>query len=104
MAGAQVPLRYVNFQGVQQLGIFISGNQGDAEVTQLSKLAILGELVAQTGLKRSADQQASASKGDWIRANVLSISASGELQSCSCKAVTPQRDSRFENIQHGTPG
>ena len=66
VAGKRIELRFVNFQAVQELGIFIAGNQGDEEITKVSKIAILGELVDQKGLKRSAEQQEASSKGDWL--------------------------------------
>ena len=65
-AGERVELRFVNFQGVQELGIFVGSNQDDAETTKIGKLAILGELVAHAGMKRSAEEQAAATKGDWL--------------------------------------
>ena len=66
VGGARVELRFVNFQGVQELGIFVGSNQGDEELTRISKLVVLGELVQHSGMKRTAEQQASASKGDWL--------------------------------------
>ena len=63
--GEKTELRFVNFQGVQTLDIFVGSNQGDAELTRISKLAVLGEVVAQAGLKRSEDQQKAATAGDW---------------------------------------
>jgi len=65
-AGSKADVRFVNFQNVQTLGIFISGNFDDLEETVISKLIILGESIQQTGMKRSAEEQASASKGDWL--------------------------------------
>ena len=66
MAGAPQELRFVNFQDVQTLSIFVPGNHGGGDVTKIAKIAVLGELVQQQGLKRSAEQQASATKGDWL--------------------------------------
>ena len=66
VSGERCELRFVNFQNVQELGIFVGSNQGGGEITRIGKLAVLGELVAQAGLKRSAEEQASASKGDWL--------------------------------------
>ena len=64
--GTKLELRFVNFQGVQELGIFIKENHGGGEETRVGKLAVYGEPVMQQGLKRSAEQQQSASKGDWL--------------------------------------
>ena len=64
--GKPVSTHFVKFQNVQELGIFVPGNHGDEEQTRIATLAIVGELVAQTGMKRTAEQQASASKGDWL--------------------------------------
>jgi len=64
--GERIELRFVNFQGVQELGIFVGSNQGDAELTRITKLAVLGEVVEQSGLKRSAEQQKASTQGDWL--------------------------------------
>ena len=37
-----------------------------AQVTKVSKLAINGEVISQAGLKRTAEQQAASTKGDWL--------------------------------------
>ena len=66
MAGAPQELRFVKFQDVQTLSICVPGNHGGGDVTKIAKIAVLGELVQQQGLKRSAEQQASATKGDWL--------------------------------------
>ena len=58
--------RFVLFQNVSTLGIFIGANQGDEETTALKSLMILGEPIQQSGLKRSAEQQAASSAGDWL--------------------------------------
>jgi hypothetical protein len=34
--------------------------------TAISKLLLVGEQIVQAGLKRSADQQAASTKGDWL--------------------------------------
>ena len=65
-SGAKIDLHFVNFQNVQELSIFVPGNHGEVDETKIAKLAVLGELVQQQGLKRSAEQQASATKGDWL--------------------------------------
>ena len=64
--GSKVDVRFVNFQDVQTLGIFVPGNMGDAEETVLTKLVILGEPLQHTGLKRSAEEQAASTKADWL--------------------------------------
>ena len=66
VSGSKIELRFVKFQKVQELGIFLPGNLSDGEETVLGKLAVLGESVQHTGLKRSAEEQASASKADWL--------------------------------------
>ena len=48
------------------LGIFIPGNHGGGEVTKVGKLAIFGEVIQHSGLKRSAEQQQASTKGDWL--------------------------------------
>ncbi|GFR46748.1 hypothetical protein Agub_g8373 [Astrephomene gubernaculifera] len=40
--GATLPLKLVKFTNVEVLSVFIESNQGDEEVTQLTKLALLG--------------------------------------------------------------
>ena len=66
MTGTVKEVRFVNFQKVQELGIFIGGNQEDEETTVLSRLVVMGEAIEHSGLKRTADQQASATKADWL--------------------------------------
>jgi len=61
-----IELRYVLFQNVSALSIFIPGNLGGGEETVLSKLVLLGEPIHHEGLKRSEDQQRAATKGDWL--------------------------------------
>ena len=56
----------VLFQDVQTLGIFIPGAQNGDEVTKVGKLAVYGEVIQHSGLKRTAEQQESSSKGDWL--------------------------------------
>ena len=64
-SGAKKELRFVNFQGVQELSIFIGANHGDGEVTRVGRVTVLGELVVQSGLKRTEEQQKAATAGDW---------------------------------------
>lgn len=65
-SGSKVDVHFVKFQSVQELGIFIPGNLGGGEETKIAKLAVLGECITHSGLKRSAEEQASASKADWL--------------------------------------
>ena len=51
---------------MQTLGIFIPGNLGDEEQTKVAKITLVGEPINQTGLKRSAEEQAASTKGDWL--------------------------------------
>lgn len=61
-----VELRFVLFQNVSTLTIFIPSNQADGEETKLGKLVVLGEPITHEGLKRSEEQQKVATKGDWL--------------------------------------
>ena len=63
-------LRFVLFQKVTSLAIFVPGNLGDEETTKISKLAIFGETIEHTGLKRSEAEQAASSKGDWLGSGI----------------------------------
>ena len=45
LSGGRIELRFVNFQGVQELSIFVPGNHGEVDETKISKLAVLGEQV-----------------------------------------------------------
>ena len=40
--------------------------------TAISKLLFIGEQITQAGMKRSAEQQAASSKGDWLNGSKLS--------------------------------
>lgn len=42
LAGEAIPLRFVKFQGVISLSIFIESNQGSEEVTRVSKIQLIG--------------------------------------------------------------
>lgn len=64
--GKPVALRFVHFQNVSTLSIFIPGNLGDLEETVVSKLVVLGAPIAQEGLKRSQAEQDAARSGDWL--------------------------------------
>lgn len=68
-SGAKVDLRFVLFQGVQQLTLFFPSNHSDgaSDETKIARLAVIGELVEQQGLKRTVEQQEATSKGDWLK-------------------------------------
>ena len=36
------------------------------QVTRVGKIAIIGDVIAQAGLKRTAEQQAASTKADWL--------------------------------------
>ena len=63
-------LRYVLFQNVQSLAIFIPANHGDEETTRVSKLAVFGETIQHTGLKRSEAEQNASSNADWLGSGI----------------------------------
>jgi len=71
-AGKPVETRFVLFQNVSTLDIFIAGNHGGGEETAVSKLVLIGEQITQSGLKRSAEEQAASTKGDWLNGSKLS--------------------------------
>jgi len=45
-----IPLRFVKFQNVQSLLIFVKDNQGNAETTQIDHLAVFGSPIIQTNM------------------------------------------------------
>ena len=63
---SQVDLRFVLFQNVQTLTLFVPENVGNAEQTVISKLMFIGTPIIQEGAKRSEADQAAASKADWL--------------------------------------
>lgn len=66
-AGAKpIELRYVLFQNVTHLTIFIAGNQGGGEETVIQRLQLLGIPIVHEGAKRSKEDQERASKADWL--------------------------------------
>lgn len=69
-AAHHVETRFVLFQNVSTLSIFVAGNHGDEECTAIKSLMVLGEPIQQAGLKRSADQQAASSSGDWLGSGI----------------------------------
>lgn len=61
--GTLIPLKYVKFQNVANLTIFIKDNQGDEETTQLDYLCIIGSPVNTTNMsdfKRVAGKKGEA--------------------------------------------
>jgi len=64
--GAPIELRYVLFQKVLSLTIFIPGNIGGGDVTALSCIKIIGTPAPQEGAKPSEEQQKSAKSADWL--------------------------------------
>lgn len=61
-----VQLRFVNFQNVTSLSLFVPENQGGGDETVVTKLSVLGAPHVHEGVKRSASEQAAASKADWL--------------------------------------
>ena len=59
-----------SFQNVQSLAIFIPGNQNDEELTKVSKIAVFGETIQHTGLKRSEAEQKASSASDWLGSGI----------------------------------
>ncbi|XP_057550972.1 PITH domain-containing protein At3g04780 [Amaranthus tricolor] len=59
LKGKPVVLKYVKFQNVRSLTIFIEDNQSEAEMTKIQKIALYGTTVETTdmkGLKKIEDQ------------------------------------------------
>ncbi|CAK9210681.1 unnamed protein product [Sphagnum troendelagicum] len=50
LEGKPVPLKYVKFQNVRSLTVFIEDNQGSSDCTQVQKLAIIGSTVETTNM------------------------------------------------------
>ncbi|KAH7285111.1 hypothetical protein KP509_33G013600 [Ceratopteris richardii] len=51
LEGKPVPLKYVKFQNVRSLTIFIGDNQESTEATKVSKIALYGSTVETTNMK-----------------------------------------------------
>ncbi|CAF2370677.1 hypothetical protein BRARA_A03752 [Brassica rapa] len=51
LKGKPVVLKYVKFQNVRSLTIFIEDNQSDSEVTKVQKIALYGSTVETTDMK-----------------------------------------------------
>jgi len=62
MLGERTELKFVKFQNVERLTIFISANQGDEESTALSELRLWGTSVATTDM--SAFKRVAGEKGE----------------------------------------
>ena len=63
-------MRFVKFQNVTTLSIFVPSNLGGGEETVISKLIIIGEPVLQEGAKRSKEEQEASMKGDWLGSGI----------------------------------
>lgn len=50
LEGVPVNLKYVKFQNVQNVQLFIKDNQGGGELTQIDHLAILGSPICTTNM------------------------------------------------------
>eukprot|EP00245_Coleochaete_scutata_P003003 TRINITY_DN14271_c0_g1_i1.p1 TRINITY_DN14271_c0_g1~~TRINITY_DN14271_c0_g1_i1.p1 ORF type:complete len:176 (+),score=48.15 TRINITY_DN14271_c0_g1_i1:118-645(+) len=50
LEGKPVPLKFVKFQNVRSLTMFVESNQGETEVTKIQKLAVLGTTVETTNM------------------------------------------------------
>lgn len=48
------------------LTLFVPANQGGGDETALSRLVLLGTPIQHEGAKRSKEEQAAATKGDWL--------------------------------------
>jgi len=46
-----IPLKFVKFQNVQNIQLFISDNQEEEEVTQIDHLVLLGSPIQTTNMK-----------------------------------------------------
>eukprot|EP00243_Klebsormidium_subtile_P004922 TRINITY_DN19169_c0_g1_i1.p1 TRINITY_DN19169_c0_g1~~TRINITY_DN19169_c0_g1_i1.p1 ORF type:complete len:176 (+),score=30.46 TRINITY_DN19169_c0_g1_i1:275-802(+) len=49
--GTPIPLKYVKFQGVRSLTIFVESNQEDEDTTKIQKIVLLGSTVETTDMK-----------------------------------------------------
>lgn len=50
LEGVPVNLRFVKFQNVQNMQLFIKNNQGGTETTQIDHLSILGSPICTTNM------------------------------------------------------
>ena len=69
-ADATAELRFVLFQNVSTLSIFVPGNLGDEEETVISRLVFIGAPIAQEGTKRSKEETDASRKGDWLGSGI----------------------------------
>ncbi|KAF3783339.1 PITH domain-containing protein [Nymphaea thermarum] len=51
LKGKPVILKYVKFQNVRSLTIFVENNQSDADITKVQKLVLIGTTVETTDMK-----------------------------------------------------
>lgn len=51
LAGNQINLRYVKFQNVQNIQIFIKDNQSGGEITQLDYIGFIGSPITTTKME-----------------------------------------------------
>lgn len=51
LQGKPVPLKFVKFQNVRSLTVFIEDNQGSVDVTKVNKIAFYGSTVETTNMK-----------------------------------------------------
>ena len=65
-AGKPIELKYVLFQKVLSLTVFVPGNANGDDVTAVERLELRGVPVPQEGSKPSAETQHARSKGDWL--------------------------------------
>ncbi|KAG8460413.1 hypothetical protein KFE25_011904 [Diacronema lutheri] len=66
-AGAKpIELRFVLFQMVSSLTLFVGANQSGGEETVIQRLQLLGAPIVHEGAKRSKEDQDRATKGDWL--------------------------------------
>jgi len=59
-----IPLRFVKFQNVQNLTVFIQDNIGDKEQTALSRLQFIGQTVSQTNMSEFKRVAGKAGEGE----------------------------------------
>jgi len=51
LEGVPVNLRFVKFQNVQNMQLFVRNNHGGTETTQIDQLAILGSPICTTNMR-----------------------------------------------------
>ncbi|GAB5369785.1 hypothetical protein AAMO2058_001435900 [Amorphochlora amoebiformis] len=60
------PVKFVRFQKVSCLAIFVPGNQDDEDQTIIEGIKLFGKSTVIAGSKPSKAQQKAASQGDWL--------------------------------------